>query len=208
MFNGSAPLFIETLSIRGGVVNNLEFHQERMYATGVAHHFSPPSWEEIKERLDTDVVLSDPASLYKCTITYRETIKQISLSKYSTRKIERLIPVYVKDLSWYNFKYANRESFENLKEGLQPNDEIIIVTPDGFISDTSYTNIVIEKSGIYKTPSTPLLKGTQRASLLKKGVIQEAKITLEDLYIPCTIHLINALMPLGTLSLRNTSITQ
>lgn len=208
MFNGSAPLFIETLSIRGGVVNNLEFHQERMYATGVAHHFSPPSWEEIKERLDTDVVLSDPTFLYKCTITYRETIKQMSLSKYSTRKIERLVPVYVKDLSWYNFKYANRESFENLKKGLQLNDEIIIVRPDGLISDTSYTNIVIEESGIYKTPITPLLKGTQRASILKKGVIQEAEIMLEDLCRPCTIHLINALMPLGTLSLQSTSVVQ
>ncbi|MDO4790829.1 MAG: 4-amino-4-deoxychorismate lyase, partial [Porphyromonas sp.] len=68
-------------------------------------------------------------------------------------------------------------------------------------------NIVVEDKGIYKTPAIPLLKGTQRAALIEDGLIQESVIRLEDLFRPCTIHLINALMPLGTLSMPGTSIT-
>ena len=60
-------------------------------------------------------------------------------------------------------------------------DDILIVK-QGFITDTSYSNVLFYNGKEWLTPTHPLLKGTQRASLLDQEIIRVAEIRLEDLH--------------------------
>ena len=77
-------------------------------------------------------------------------------------------------------------------------DEVIIVK-DGYITDTSYTNLCFFDGTTWFTPDTPLLPGTMRQRLLDQGIIKEKSIPLSDLNKYQSISLINAMMDLGEL---------
>ena len=85
-----------------------------------------------------------------------------------------------------------------MKAELADDEEPLFVRPDGTITDTSFTNVLIETEAGYLTPARPLLKGTQREGLLRAGLIAEADdLTLSTLLSKAkSILLINALLPL------------
>ena len=93
----------------------------------------------------------------------------------------------------YHLKYADRSIFDALLQKRGSADEILIVK-NGLITDTSYTNVVLFDGNQYVTPKSPLLKGTQRAYLLKTGKIIEKEIAVEQLSIYQSVFLINAMM--------------
>ena len=61
--------------------------------------------------------------------------------------------------------------------------ECVFVRPDGAVTEGSFTNIFVERSGIMLTPpaSLGLLPGILRARLLAQGRAVEAILTVEDL---------------------------
>lgn len=63
-----------------------------------------------------------------------------------------------------------------------------------------YNNIALYDGSSWFTPRTPLLKGTMRAYLLDKGLIEEADIRPSDLPSFRKVSLINAILLLDTLS--------
>jgi len=65
------------------------------------------------------------------------------------------------------------------------------------VTDAYYYNLVFEKDGRYFTPMTPLLAGVQRARLLKSGKITPIEIAAAHICDYDSIHLINALTPMG-----------
>ncbi len=73
-------------------------------------------------------------------------------------------------------------------------DEVVLWNERGEVTEGCITNLVIEKQGRLVTPalSCGLLPGTYRDYLLKKGVIEEAIVTKEDLRTSPRIFLINA----------------
>jgi len=63
------------------------------------------------------------------------------------------------------------------------------------VTDSSYANVVFrDLNGNWVTPSTYLLPGTKRASLLEMGLINETIITYRDINKYTEVKLINAMI--------------
>jgi 4-amino-4-deoxychorismate lyase len=72
-------------------------------------------------------------------------------------------------------------------------DDILIVK-DGLITDTSIANIAIYDGFKWITPKKPLLRGTQRAKLLKDKLIIEKDIKVKDMKNTVRFAIMNALL--------------
>lgn len=129
---------------------------------------------------------------WKCRITYDKIITHCELKIYKIKPVKSLKVVSVDDLD-YKHKWADRSELESLYEQRGDCDDIII-SQDGFIKDSFYANLLFYKNGIWYTPKSPLLKGVQRAALLKEGKIVEKNIKLEKIRKYKKIKLINAMI--------------
>lgn len=186
-------MFLETICILDGEIQNLRAHEERMRETADHFRFNAPrlpdpgaillSGPDIPHRLE--------ASKVKCRVIYRDAIEEISFEKYIPRKISSL--KLVEASVDYSFKFADRTPFNGLLAQKGTCDEILI-TRNGFITDTSYSNVVFSKGKQYFTPENPLLNGTKRQKLLREGIISERIIHRDSLPEYDYIYLINAML--------------
>ncbi|MEO9491463.1 MAG: aminodeoxychorismate synthase component I [Marinomonas sp.] len=62
-------------------------------------------------------------------------------------------------------------------------DEAILVREDGLVTEGSFTNVFVEREGIWLTPAAKLglLPGVLRRSLIESGRAKEAELSLDDL---------------------------
>ena len=206
----ASPSFIETFMLRGGELIAGELHRERMLRTlreqgsetssaFLQSLLSTSPWQEVEAYLAGQQILILPATTYRLTLEYSLAgLSAIRLVPYCKRTIRALRPILLPDGFDYSYKYADRRFFERLKAELASDEEPLFVRPDGTITDTSYTNVLIETDAGYLTPTRPLLKGTQREGLLRAGLIAEADdLTLSTLRSKAkSILLVNALLPL------------
>lgn len=206
--NATSPSFIETFMLRGGELIAGELHRERMLRTlreqGAESSsafqqslLSTSPWREVEAYLAGQQIL--PATTYRLTLEYSLAgLSAIRLIPYCKRTIRALRPILLPDGFDYSYKYADRHFFGRVKAELTSDEEPLFVHPDGTITDTSFTNVLIETEAGYLTPTRPLLKGTQREGLLRAGLIAEADdLTLSKLRSKAkSILLINALLPL------------
>ena len=204
----ASPSFIETFMLRGGELIAGELHRERMLCTlrgqGVETSstflqslLSTSPWREVEAYLAGQQIL--PATTYRLTLEYSLTgLSAIRLVPYCKRTIRALRPILLPDGFEYSYKYTDRSFFDRMKAELASEEEPLFVRPDGTITDTSFTNVLIETESDYLTPTRPLLKGIQREGLLRAGLIAEADdLTLSTLRSKAkSILLINALLPL------------
>jgi 4-amino-4-deoxychorismate lyase len=180
--------FIETIQLLNGKLLNLEFHQERFERTrkevlGLRKH---PRLEEvirIPEGLETGRL--------KCRLTYRKEIELFEFEAQLVHEVRTLKLVYADSID-YGYKYADRRELEELFRQRKECDDILVVK-NGNLSDSFYANVVLWNGKHWETPDTPLLPGTMRASLLRKGSIRERRITPEDLPHYKVLKLINAM---------------
>ena len=206
---GTASLsFIETFMLRGGELIAGELHRERMLRTlrgqgaetssaFLQSLLSTSPWQEVEAYLTEQQIL--PATTYRLTLEYSLAgLSAIRLVPYCKRTIRALRPLPLPDGFDYSYKYADRSFFEQMKAELADDEEPLFVRPDDTITDTSFTNVLIETKAGYLTPTRPLLKGTQREGLLQAGLIAETDdLTLSTLRSKAkAILLINALLPL------------
>lgn len=183
-------MFLETICIDNGSVRNWDAHIRRMKETAQHFRFTLPSLPDVSER----VPLHLSHEKVKCRIVYSHRIHEITFEKYTPRIVQSLKMVQADDID-YRFKSCHREAIHLLSAEKGECDEIIIVKK-GYITDTSYTNVVFEnREGLF-TPDTYLLNGTMRQTLLQKGVIQEKTIRDSDLQHFDYIYLINAMLDL------------
>ena len=200
--------FIETFMLRGGELIAGELHRERMLrtlreqgantgSTFLQNLLSTSPWREVEAYLTGQQIL--PATTYRLTLEYSLAgLSAIRLIPYGKRTIRALCPILLSDDFEYSYKYTDRSFFERVKAELADDEEPLFVRSDGSITDTSFTNVLIETEAGYLTPARPLLKGTQREGLLRAGLIAEADdLTLSALRSKAkSILLINALLPL------------
>ena len=184
-------MFVETIKIKNNAVYNLELHQKRMVETSVHYHFSAPLLPDLiqlcpKELLENTV---------KCRILYRDTIHSIDFGVYVPRTINSLKLVSDNAIN-YAFKSVDRSLLLKLSKKKEECDEILIVK-NGFITDTSFSNVVFEKNGLFFTPDLPLLNGVKRQYLLKQNTIHAKKITVCDISDYERIFLINAMLDIS-----------
>ena len=204
----ASPSFIETFMLRGGELIAGELHRERMLRTlreqgaetssaFLQSLLSTSPWREVEAYLTGQQVL--PATTYRLTLEYSLAgLSAIRLIPYGKRTIRALCPILLSDDFEYSYKYADRSFFDRMKAELADDEEPLFVRSDGSITDTSFTNVLIETEAGYLTPTRPLLRGTQREGLLQAGLIAEADdLTLSTLRSKAkAILLINALLPL------------
>lgn len=183
-------MFLETICIDNGVVRNWDAHIRRMKATAQHFRFTLPALPDVSERIPSHL----SHEKVKCRILYSHHIHEITFEKYMPRTIQSLKMVHTEDID-YRFKSCHREAIHLLSTEKGESDEIIIVKK-GYITDTSYTNVVFEnREGLF-TPDTYLLNGTMRQTLLQKGIIKEKTIRDTDLCQFDYIYLINAMLDL------------
>jgi len=190
-------LLLETIKIEDGRICNLEYHNRRFNASRLEKF-------GIHSLLDLGSLIQIPSDLgkgiFRCRVLYKREIESIEFVQHRPFAADSLKLVFWDDID-YSVKYADRELLMRLFEKRGNCDEILIVK-NGFITDTSISNITFRKDkGSWVTPDTPLLNGTMRMHLLETGQITEASLRPEDLKNFSGAKMINALMDLETSSL-------
>jgi 4-amino-4-deoxychorismate lyase len=182
-------LLLESIKLQDGAFCNLFYHEQRMNRAlhllcGVQDHFE---LEEFLTRLE-----SPRHGLFKCRIVYDENSREVEFLPYIPRPVNTL-RVVEHDRINYEFKYNDRKNINRLFDLRKECDDVLIVKR-GFVTDTSYCNIVFRRGKRWYTPWSALLKGTQRQKLLEHNVILEEDIRVEDISSFDSFKLVNALV--------------
>ena len=135
----------------------------------------------------------------------KRTYKKHSVIKFSTtrdispyiRKNIETLAIVESNTVDYTWKSTNRDELTLLRAQATSYADEVIIIKNGYVTDTSYTNICFFDGKEWFTPDTPLLRGTMRKFLLDKGVIRETKIQKTDIRHFQKVSLINAMMELG-----------
>lgn len=180
--------YFESIQLLNGELKNLGFHQERFERTR-----SETMGLKLHPQLSDAILIPEglEQSLLKCRVIYEQEIIRIEYEPQTVRKVRSLKLVY-SDFIEYGFKYTDRSELEILFNQRGDCDDILVVK-NGCITDSFYANVVFRDGERWITPDTPLLTGTMRASLLRKGLIGLSRITPEDLAGFQTLKLINAM---------------
>lgn len=182
-------LFIESIALKEGVLQNLEGHQERIDRTLSA-------FDTNKSLSLTQYLLYfkfPPTGYFKIKITYStKAFLSIETTPYIYKEIQS-IQLIEDSFVDYPFKYEDRSSLNQLKS--QSTCDEILIVKEGYISDASIYNIVFWNGKDWYTPEHPLLLGTQLNLLLKNQWVQKRPITPTDLPLYHSFKLINALNP-------------
>jgi 4-amino-4-deoxychorismate lyase len=181
-------LLLETIKVENRQLVHISYHNERFNRSRQALFGAA-------EMIHLEEIITIPKEIrlgiYKCRIIYDADIHNIEFSSYQTKSVASLQLVQADDVN-YNYKYLDRNIFAHLLSKASEDD--ILIIKDGFITDTSYANIVFWDGIKWLTPSTPLLRGTKRQALLDAGEIIEAELKPADLKYFYDAKLINAML--------------
>ncbi|HEY9005937.1 aminotransferase class IV [Ohtaekwangia sp.] len=181
-------LLIESIKLLDGKYYNLSHHEQRMnrslkYLCGTHDYID---LEEFLSNID-----KPEQGLFKCRIVYDDVAREVEFLPYEYKKISSL-RIVEHDRINYEFKYTDRKLINRLFDLRKDCDDILIVKR-GFVTDSSYSNIVFRKNKHWVTPWSALLKGTQRQKLLEQNIIEEDDIRIEDIRSFESFKLINAM---------------
>ncbi len=180
-----APLLLETIRIEGGKIHNLGYHQQRC-------NKSRQILFDSHDVLDLSSCIDAPKTgVYRCRILYAERLHSIEYIPYSPKEIDSL-KIVSSDIE-YSLKYANRDALNALLESNKDVDDVII-EKEGYLTDTTISNIAFFDGEHWVTPAKPLLEGTMRAKLLDEGFLQLKEIKKEDLQNYSQVALMNAMI--------------
>jgi 4-amino-4-deoxychorismate lyase len=179
---------IETICFKKGSFQRIPLHEERLNRS--RNHFLG-----MVEPLFLTPLLKIPELMknekVRCRITYAMDIESIEYELYNVREIRSLKLVF-DDAIDYSYKYKQRDSLNALLS-LRGNADEILVVKSGLITDTSFTNVVLLKEGVWYTPATPLLPGTRREHYLRHHQIIPIDIKPAALPLFEEARLINAM---------------
>ena len=184
-------LLLETVKVQNRQLQNIEAHNlramnSRRILFGAEDMLDLRNFIKLSDHLNSGI--------YKCRITYAQTIQKVELLPYIPKRIQSLRLV-LNDRIHYDHKYFDRSSFDKLLEDAAADD--ILIVQHGRITDSSIANIVFSDGKNWVTPRQPLLHGVKRRILLEKGFIQEEEIKLEDIHRFTHASLINAMLDIG-----------
>ena len=179
--------FIESIKIENGQAFLLNLHQQRIYQTFANFHH--------KCIINLHALLSSlqppQKGLYKWRIIYNLNGNfEHQFIPYSFTEIKDFELVENNEIN-YSFKYLDRTHLDTMKK--QASTQEIVIVKKGFITDTTFSNLIFLKNGIWHTPKTFLFNGVQRLNLLHLGIIQETEINLENLKEFSHFQIINAM---------------
>lgn len=181
--------FIETIKVKNGKAFYLEDHQKRMEASVRFCFGADAPVPSLAASIRVPDGIGD--RWYKCRVVYGKTIHSVEYEPYKIKTVKKLILREAPGIS-YNLKWRDRSALDQLKDNTEADD--IIITQNGLITDGSFANLLFLKDGIWYTPDTPLLPGTQRARLLRDKKIVSKRISVNDLKAFEKVKWINAML--------------
>ena len=185
--------FFESIRVKDGIAENLGFHQLRVNRTLKAFDASILSIDLAS--IVQELVLP-AAGLFKLKISYDLNGNYQSVfTPYQYKQIQNFALVDIKGQS-YDYKFSNRDWINEAL--IQSGKDEIIMHDGGLMKDCSYTNIVFFDGVDWVTPTAPLLEGTQRAKLIKEGIIQPKALYVQDMPGFKKFKCINAMMDWDT----------
>ena len=191
------PLFFETIRILDGHPQHLDWHQRRVDAT--LNHFFPTTQPE-ENTFHLHEILSSCSipsiGLYRCKIIYDLNSISVEFFPYTPRVVNSLQLIEMPPGYDYSYKYADRSVLEKLFSQRRDADDILI-TRDGWITDTSIANIAFRKGDRWYTPSIPLLAGTTWKRLVANGVLIPRPIHQDDVLGFDAFRIFNAMNDWG-----------
>jgi len=181
---------LETIKINRRQICNLEYHNRR-FNDARQRLFGRTDILDLGDLIEIPAKLDN--GIYKCRLIYDDRIHSIEFFLHTPRIIRSLKLVRSDEID-YSFKYSNRKSLELLLDQKDGSDDIIIIK-NGFITDTSFSNILFQEAGgRWITPNTPLLNGTMRQYLLDTGLIRAVQVKQEDIVQFERARLVNCMM--------------
>jgi len=178
----------ETIKISDGKPETLYLHNERL---NHSRKLLFGKSDQLKLEDFINVPENAKKGLFRCRVIYSDSVISVEFTPYIPAKIKTLKKADADSLK-YDHKFLDRTALLSLIDKNVADD--IVIVRNGFITDTSYANIVFTDGKKWVTPDTPLLKGTMRAFLLSKGIITEERITINDLSRFTHLRLINAML--------------
>jgi 4-amino-4-deoxychorismate lyase len=180
--------FIESVCFYG-TYRNLSHHQSRIDKT-FGEHFP---WED---PLQISKVLPqlDVAGKHKVRIVYDDLGHKIEVSLYKPEPLNSMCLVVDNSIE-YALKSTNRQRLAQLREQAGADD--IIIIKNGFVTDGCISNLAFWDGEQWVTPTTYLLNGVKRRSLLKGGALKEMEIRGADVRLYEKVTLINAMLDPG-----------
>ena len=182
-------LLLESIKVVNRKFVNLHLHQARVDRS-LAELGIGEEKISLTEMLGILEDLSD--GVYKCRVIYGREIQKVEFIPYGPAPLTTLKLVHDDKID-YHLKFADRRCISSLMELRGGCDDILIVK-NGFITDTSYCNILFFDGSHWLTPDTPLLSGTQRQHLLELGKVNAAGIRVEDLRYFQHFMVVNAML--------------
>jgi 4-amino-4-deoxychorismate lyase len=180
---------IESIQLNYGRFHRLHYHQARMDYT-IQQLFNVKNTINLTEHLQT--LQYSKNKLIKCRIVYQQKIEKVEFIPYTPKPISTLKVVHDNEIE-YSFKFEERTRIQDLLQQRQFCDDVLIIK-NGFVTDTSYCNILFHDGNQWITPSTPLLKGTMRQMLIDTAEIKEESITIQDIPSFKRFRLINSML--------------
>lgn len=178
----------ETIRCENRTLQNLEYHNKRFNS-------SRHEVYENSQILDLEEGITIPdwvgEGIYRCRVSYDEKIQKIEFFEYQYKHPKRI--KLIEDASIdYHLKYENRLIFNAYLADNKDFDDILFLQ-NGFLTDTTYTNLVLFDGKHWITPKTYLLNGTKRQYLLDNQFIKEQSVSVNDLSKFSKIGFINAM---------------
>lgn len=181
---------IETICVRDGIPLHLSDHQDRMDRSLMALY-------GLENKISLEKSLQVPSVFksgwVKCRVAYGKNIEHVNWTPYHIRSVDSITLVHADDLE-YSWKYKDRSVFERLIR--QAGTDDVIVVKAGYITDSSYANLLFREDNEWFTPDTPLLPGTQRKRLIESGKVSIRPIRPGDISQFDALKYINAMLDL------------
>jgi len=190
----------ETIRVVDRQVFHLSYHERRIQASRLALF-------ELKERISLSEMIDTnelPDGEFKCKVVYGREVEEILFEPYSIRSIQRVAMVDGNHLS-YPFKFSDREQFEKVRLLFPGYDELIFVM-NGYLTDSTFSNLAFHDGQQWFSPNSPLLMGTCLSRLLETGSITSRAITPGDITSFTSLSFINAMLEPGKILISTNQI--
>lgn len=181
-------MFFTTIKLNNGVFDLLDFHLNRIQKTIEKHFQQAP---KLNSNLVTHLAEKHPNGLFRVRVNFDSEIKDIQVFPYQIKELEKIRIVENARLD-YSLKYSDRSYFDAILANYSGYDDILF-TQNGFLTDTTFCNLILKKNGQWFTPKTYLLPGIKRQFLLEQKQIEETDISIKDLTKFEEICFINAM---------------
>lgn len=183
-------LLVESIRSENGKLLNISFHNERMISSLTAIF-------GLKKDFDLEKLITIPEmtknGIFKCRVEYDREVTKVEFTPYFI-KVIRTLKIVEDNTIEYAHKFVDRKEIADLYS-MRGNADDILIIKKGMVTDTSYSNVVFrDQKGNWVTPSTYLLPGTKRASLINSGILKETFITYRDISKYTEMKLINAMI--------------